>query len=134
MEKKRFKQIIYKAIRRNEAFSILDEVADGCDWSSGGCAILALALNKLFGFSIHVIYNKTYNSPEHFVVNDGETFIDDTGVYKDTKELIRLFTKHERPREGELVVLPYTSDLPVGDIIIDDSVATKLADFLRKRL
>jgi len=143
MEKKKFKQTIYKAVRLNEAFSILDEVADGCDWSSGGCAILAQALNKLFGYPIYVVFNNGFEALENFVVNrgvehfvvyDGETFIDGSHVYKNERELLRVFEKEENCREGELVVLPYTPELSVDGIVMDESAAVKLADFLKKRL
>lgn len=124
---------IKKILRTDAAFEILDNSnCAGTDWGSGGCAILAQALNKLEGYPIVVIYNLDYEGPEHFgVMTPSGTILDHDGEHKSSKSWINFFKKYEFPRDGELTVKYYTPDMDLNGIRFDPKASEELANFIK---
>lgn len=128
---------IKNIIRTDDAFSILDKSnCSGSDWGSGGCAILAKALNKLKGYPLYVIYNTKYNSAEHFGVKTNKgTFIDHDGEHKNAKSWLSFFLENEMPRLGKLIVVPYKSEkIDTKGIKFDEEASEKLKDFIKRKM
>lgn len=124
---------IKKIVRTDAAFEILDNSnCAGTDWGSGGCAILAQALNKLEGYPIVVIYNLDYEGPEHFgVMTPSGTILDHDGEHKGAKPWLNFFVNNEHPREGALTVKEFTPDMNMNGIKFDSEASDKLAELIR---
>ncbi len=121
-----------KIIRSDDAFEILDNSnCSGSDWGSGGCAILARALNILEGYPMYVIYNTKFKSAEHFgVKTPNETFIDHDGEHKNADKWIEFFLENEIPRKGKLVVIPYDESVDITGIKFDEKASKKLSNLI----
>jgi hypothetical protein len=124
---------IKKIVRSDAAFEILDNSnCAGTDWGSGGCAILAQALNKLEGYPMVVIYNLDYEGPEHFgVMTPSGTIIDHDGEHKGVKAWLNFFVSNEHPREGVLTVEYFTPDMDLNGIKFDSEASDKLAELIK---
>lgn len=122
-----------KIVRTDAAFEILDNSnCAGTDWGSGGCAILAQALNKLEGYPIVVIYNLDYEGPEHFgVMTPSGTILDHDGEHKGAKAWVNFFIDNEHYRGGALTVEYYTPDMNMNGIKFDSEASDKLAELIR---
>lgn len=125
-----------KIIRTEEAFDILDKSnCSGSDWGSGGCAILAQALNKLTKYPIYVIYNTKHNSAEHFgVKTEKGTFIDHDGEHKNEESWVNFFLENEMPRSGDLIVIPYNKNVNIEGIKFDNKASEELKSFIRNKM
>ena len=126
---------IKKIVHSDEAYNILDNSScEGSTWTSGGCAILARAINMIEGYPIYVIFNRNYKTPEHFGVKlpDGSIF-DVDGQHKNENSWLNFFIKNEIVRPGELVVLPYIDGMDMGDVIFDDKASIQLANLIKNR-
>lgn len=124
---------IKKIVRSNDAFEILDNSnCAGSDWGAGGCAILAQALNKLKGHPLYVIYNNSFESAEHFGVKTPRgTFLDHDGEHYSEDDWIRFFIDNEKPRGGELSVVPYDESIDIEGIEFDDKASFELAELIK---
>ena len=124
---------IKKIINSEAAYEILDNSnCAGSTWTSGGCAILASALNKLEGYPIYVIFNKNFRSPEHFgVMTPSGSILDADGEHKNSKSWINFLKNNEILRPGELVVYPYISGMKLDGVKLDDEASDKLAELIR---
>lgn len=129
IDKKSFKSILSS----DEAYEILDaSLASGTMWTQGGCAILAFALNKAFGYPVYVIYDRSKFQVEHFVVEapDG-SFID---YYGPQKNIVSNFKKREMLYDRDLVLLPYNFYMDITDIVIDHEASEKLAELIKNNV
>ncbi len=110
------------------AWSILDNsAAEGSDWMSGGCGILAEAFKIAFDYEIYAIYNLSKKLIDHFVVKtDKGTYLDADGEQKD---IVRSFAKKEGITD-KLELLKFTQGMDAGDIPFDNSASKKLAELL----
>lgn len=124
---------IKKIINSDAAYEILDSSnSAGSTWTSGGCAILAKALNSLYDYPIYVIYNRNFASPEHFgVMTPTGSIVDADGEHANTDEWLQFFKENEIPRAGELIVYPYVSGMKMGGINFDQRASDKLADLIK---
>lgn len=126
---------IKKIINSDAAYEILDNSScEGSTWTSGGCAILAQALNILEGHPIYLIFNRNFRTPEHFGIKlpSGSIF-DADGEHKNEESWLDFFKKNESPRLGELIVMPYVNGMDVGEIIFDEKAAVELADLIKNK-
>lgn len=123
---------IKKIIRSDDAFEILDNSnCSGTDWGSGGCAILAQALNKLEGYPIVVIYNLDYDGPEHFgVITPSGAILDHDGEHKTSRAWVRFFIENEQYRGGALTVNYYTPDMNMDGVKFDQKASDELAKLI----
>jgi hypothetical protein len=123
---------IKKILQSKEAYEILDNSnCAGSTWTSGGCAILAKALNKISNYPIFIIFNRNYKSPEHFGIKlPNGNILDADGKHKDEKHWIKFFVENELPRKGELIVLPYIEGMNLGDILFDEEASDELAKLI----
>ena len=116
------------------AYEILDRSkATGGTWSAGGCAILAFALNKLFGYEIYVIYNLDKDNTEHFMVMNKESpsyFVDYYGKHQWDKEYTMDY-KRDEMIEGDLVVKKWNSSIKSDGIPIDHSAISELVELFK---
>lgn len=124
---------IKKIVRTDAAFEILDNSnCAGTDWGSGGCAILAQALNRLRGYPIVVIYNLDYEGPEHFgVITPSGTILDHDGEHKSSSSWLRFFIDNEHYRNGALTVKHYTPDMNMDGVKFDSEASDKLAELIK---
>ncbi len=122
-----------KIVRTDAAFEILDNSnCAGTDWGSGGCAILAQALNKIEGYPIVVIYNLDYEGPEHFgVITPSGTILDHDGEHKNSKSWLRFFIENEHYRSGALTFEYYTPDMNMDGVKFDQEASDKLAELIK---
>lgn len=128
VDKKSLKSIL----NSNEAYEILDaSPASGTMWTEGGCAILAFALNKAFGYPVYVIYDNTLGQVDHFVAKapDG-SFVD---YYGPQKNILINFKRREMLYDRKLTLLPYNSSINISDIVIDDEASEKLAELIKNK-
>lgn len=129
IDKKSLKSILDS----DEAYEILDaSPASGTMWTEGGCAILAFALNKAFGYPVYVIYDNTLDQADHFVAKapDG-SFID---YYGPQKNIVSNFKRREMLYDRKLVLLPYDSSINISDIVIDHEASQKLAELIKNNV
>jgi hypothetical protein len=129
------KRAIRQIIDSETAYAILDSTtANGSTWCAGGCAILAHALNIAYGYPVFVIYNSTDGQVEHFGVKTPDnTFIDCDGEQRDWLRNFRRKDFYLHP-EKKLVVLPYSKDLNITDIVIDMNASKQLAGLIKPDL
>lgn len=128
VDKKSLKSIL----NSDEAYEILDaSPASGTMWTEGGCAILAFALNKAFGYPVYVIYDNTLGQVDHFVAKapDG-SFVD---YYGPQKNIVSNFKRREMLYDRKLVLMPYDSSINISDIVIDDEASEKLAELIKSK-
>lgn len=114
-----------------EAYNILDSsMASGTMWTQGGCAILAFALNKVYGYPVYVIFDNELQQADHFVVKTpNNTFIDYRGEIKD---IIKKFKEDEMLWKKDFSLIPYKSGINMSDIIIDEKASDELANLIKK--
>lgn len=124
---------IKKKVNTEAAYEILDNsTANNSTWTSGGCFILARALNILTGYPIIAIYNNKYKSAEHFgVLGNNGYIIDADGDFATKDSWIRFLVDNEHPREGELVAIPYYDGMGMDGIPIDEDASVQLANYLK---
>jgi len=124
-----------KIVNSDAAYEILDSSnCAGSTWTEGGCAILAQALNMLEGYPIYVIYNKRIGSSEHFgVMTPSGAILDADGEHRNTDAWLNFFKENEMPRAGELVVIPFNSEVDMEGIHFDDEAARELAGLIGKQ-
>jgi len=124
---------IKKIVNSDAAYEILDNSnCAGSTWTSGGCAILASALNKVKGYPIYVIFNRNFKSPEHFgVMTPTGSIIDADGEHSSADEWLQFFKENEFPRVGELIVYPYASGMKMGEIKFDQRASDELAELIK---
>ena len=124
------KKSLKKILDSDAAYKILDSSrAQGTMWTQGGCAILAFAMNKAYGYPVYVIYDNGLKQADHFVVKseDGK-YIDYRGKHTD---LIGDYKEDEMLWDKDLVILPYKNGMNISDIVIDDNASQKLADLIQ---
>jgi len=137
--RKEIKNILFESIKNktlksildsDEAYEILDHSkAAGTMWTQGGCAILAFALNKAYGYPVYVIYDKDLNQADHFVVKTPRnTFLDYRG---ESKDIINKFKEDEMLWKKDLSLIPYEPGMNISDIIIDDKASNQLAELIK---
>ncbi len=126
---------IKKIINSDAAYEILDSSnSAGSTWTSGGCAILAKALNTIYNYRIYVIYNRNFRSPEHFgVMTPTGSIIDADGEHSSSDEWLQFFKENEMPRAGELIVYPYASGMKMGEIKFDQEASDSLAELIKNQ-
>jgi hypothetical protein len=125
------KNTLKKILNSNEAYEILDNSKAGeSTWCAGGCAILAFALNIVYGYPIYVIYDYDWKQIDHFIVKTpNNTYIDCDGEQKDIVSNFRKKEHYERP-DVKLGILPYTQNLKNNGVPIDMEASQKLADLI----
>ena len=97
-------------------------------WTQGGCAILAFALNKAYGYPVYVIYDKDLNQADHFVVKTPRnTFLDYRG---ESKDIVNKFKEDEMLWKKDLSLIPYEPGMNISDIVIDDKASQQLAELI----
>jgi tRNA nucleotidyltransferase/poly(A) polymerase len=130
LEESHNKQTLKKILDSDEAYKILDSSpASGTMWTQGGCAILAFALNKAFGYPVYAIYDKDLKQADHFVVKTpNNTYLDYRG---ESKNIVKKFKDDEMLWDKNLVLVPYNSSMNVSDIVIDEKASSKLADLIK---
>ena len=124
---------IKNIVNTDAAYEILDSSnCAGSTWTSGGCAILAQALNKVSGYPMYVIYNVEYGV-EHFgVMTPDGSIMDADGEHNNTDAWLKFFKENEHPRRGKLVVIPYESDVNMKGINFDSAASIELAKLISK--
>lgn len=115
-----------------EAYVILDSSeAVGCTWTSGGCFILARALNLLYGLPIYAIVESDGNIPHHFVVLRNGRYLDYDG---EAVHILRAFRRRENVcgRRLELRRYDATMDewITQNHIPMDLDASTRLAELI----
>lgn len=126
---------IKKIVHSDAAYEILDNSnAPGSTWTSGGCAILARAINMLEGHPMYIIFNRNYKTPEHFGVKlpTGKIF-DADGEHNSEEEWLNFFKDNEIVRQGELIVIPYVEGMNIGDIMFDDNASKNLVELIKSK-
>jgi hypothetical protein len=126
------KKSIRTIIDSDAAYEILDNSgADGGTWCSGGCAILAFALNLAYGFPVYVIFDYDYNQIDHFgVKTPNGAYIDCDGLQHDWLRNFKRKELYQTPNK-KIGILPYTKDLRMTDIVIDMEASKKLAQLFK---
>src|SRR3990172_3761107 len=117
----------------DEAYLILDSSkATGTMWTQGGCAILAFALSKVYGYPVYVIYDNGFNQADHFVVKTPRnTFVDYRG---ETKDIINKFKEDEMLWKKDFSLVPYKTGMNMSDIVIDEKASDKLAELIKNKM
>jgi hypothetical protein len=126
------KNNLHDILNSNEAYEILDSSSAGeSTWCAGGCAILAYALNIVYGYPIYVIIKpEDENSIDHFVVKTpNNTYIDCDGEQKNILQNFKRKEHYMNPNI-KLNLVPYTKDLYNRSIPIDMKASQKLADLI----
>lgn len=120
-------------INSDAAYEILDRSnCAGSTWTEGGCAILAQAIHMVNGYPIYVIYNEKFGSAEHLgVMTPSGAILDGDGKHKNIDSWLEFFKENEIPRDGNLIVIPYNSDVNMEDINFDDSASKELAVLIK---
>jgi len=137
--RKHIRNILFESIKNKTLKSILDsddayEILDhskaaGTMWTQGGCAILAFALNKAYGYPVYVIYDKDLDQADHFVVKTPRgTFLDYRG---ESKDIVNKFKEDEMLWKKDLSLIPYEPGMNISDIVIDDKASQKLAELIK---
>lgn len=118
-----------KILDSNQAYALLDSTkAGGSTWAAGGCAILAFALNKAYGYPVYVLYDENLKQADHFVVKTSrDTFIDYDG---EQKNIVSNFVKREGIK-NKLVLMPYGPGINTPGIVFDDKASEKLAQMIK---
>lgn len=119
-----------KLLNSQEAYDILDSTAaNGSTWTAGGCAILAFALNKAFGYPVYAIFDNDLNHVDHLVVKmpDGK-FLDYDGA---NKNKLKSFKALEGLQGRNMSLIPFTSDMETSDIVFDSEASERLSDLIK---
>jgi GNAT superfamily N-acetyltransferase len=126
------KNNLKSVLNSDEAYAILDaSPASGTMWTEGGCAILAFALNKAFGYQVYVIYDKTMGQVDHFVAKTPEgLFVD---YYGPQKYIVRNFKQREMLQNRDMVLKPYEPGINISDIVIDEKASEDLANLIKSK-
>jgi hypothetical protein len=131
----RFAQPLKKVLETGEAYEILDATeAQGGTWCAGGCAILAHALQMLYGYDVWIIYDHDNRQIDHFAAKTPKnTFVDCDGEQLD---ILRNFRKKEHYMNPgiQLELMPYDKTLRNNGIAIDMQASRKLAEYLKQAL
>lgn len=104
----------------NAAYAILDRVAPGATFGTGGCWLFARALQHVRGGELFALESEN-NPVEHVLLKIGGRFVDVDGSWT-SGQLARRF--------GGMCLVPLTNQ-PLGEIPADESAALELADVLR---
>jgi hypothetical protein len=125
-----FKSSLKKILNSNEAYEVLDNSKAGeSTWCAGGCAILAYALNTLYGFPVYVIYDYNNNQIDHFMVKgNNNTFIDCDG---EQKNILHNFKRKENLSNKKMGILKYSENLKNNGIPIDMEASQKLVELIK---
>ena len=129
----RVKNDLKSVLNSDEAYAILDaSPASGTMWTEGGCAILAFALNKAYGYPVYVIYDNTLGQVDHFVAKapDGN-FVD---YYGPQKYILRNFKNREGLQDRKMVLKPYEPGINISDIVIDEKASSELAKLIKSNI
>lgn len=120
-------------VNSDAAYEILDSSnCAGSTWTSGGCAILAQALNKLEGYPIYVIYNTKYKGAEHFgVMTPSGSILDADGEHNNEEAWLNFFRDNEMPRPGDLIVIPFKSGVEMDGVNFDEEASNRLAELIK---
>ncbi len=131
----RFAQPLKKALASAEAYEILDNTAaNGSTWCAGGCAILAYALNMLYGYEIYVIYDHDHDQADHFIVKTPKnTYMDCDGEQLDILRNFRRKEFFDRPG-ARLEIMPYKQGMNIDGIVIDMQASRELADLIKTKM
>lgn len=135
MRKPRLHNQLYKALREDEALTLLDDIAEisGLDWTNGGCLILCKALLQLFpqakGF---MVWNHKHNIPEHYVVSLDEWIVDGDGFHSKNNFLDE-WASQDNYDSKLLSLKDWDENIGVLNGVCT-STDTRLADFLNDRL
>ena len=130
-------QSLKRVLDSKAAYAILDSaIPSGVTWMQGGCAILAQALHKVFGYPVYVVYNNLLNQAEHLVVEVAP------GKYMDyeTIDAGREYTKEEMlsgelfERLPNLSLIPFRPDINFTDIIFDDKASEAIAKLIKEKM
>lgn len=125
---------IKKLVNSKKAYRILDgSNARNTTWLSGGCKILADALNIAFGYTQCVIYNTKLNFVEHFgVINNSDQVIDGDGITENIEKWVINFANNESVNLDDIVGKIYNeeTDQIVG-IPSDYEASKKLAELFK---
>lgn len=119
-----------KLLNSQEAYDILDSTAaNGSTWTAGGCAILAFALNKAFGYPVYAIFDNDLNHVDHLVVKmpDGK-FLDYDGA---NKNKLKSFKALEGLQGRNMSLVPFTSDMETSGIVFDSEASERLSDLIK---
>lgn len=123
-------------IKSKKAFDILDSSkAPETTWQQGGCWILADALSIFYNSPLYVVFNKTLNHVDHFVVqiSPRDVFLDSDG-FQSAKELIGKTREDIGPKhwDSEWEVVEFHDGMNTGDIPRDLEASQKLVDLFSK--
>jgi hypothetical protein len=120
------------ATASSDAYTILDEY-QLTSWQSGGCAILAAALERLLGAQPYALVRKD-GVVDHVVSRHDLAYIDADGAFT----AAGIVAKHEE-LEGHAVRLVRVDKLPAGESSASDesicpaSAVAALSDLLQER-
>jgi len=125
---------IKKIINSDKAYNILDNSnCANSTWTEGGCAILSRALNIIGKYPIYIIYNEKYKSPEHFgIITSSGSIFDADGEHENLNSWLNFFKNNEFPREGNLITIPYDSNIDMGEIKFDEKASIELAELIKE--
>lgn len=131
----RFAQPLKKILNSDGAYAILDDSpANGGTWCAGGCAILAHALNMLYGYEVYVIYDHDYHQVDHFIVKTPKgTYMDCDGEQLDILRNFKRKEMFQRP-QARLEIMPYKEGLKITGIPVDMQASRELADYIKKSI
>lgn len=118
----------------DDAYAILDSSEGaGGTWMSGGCAILAFALNYVFDYDIYVIVDE-YKKVQHFLNKSHDNkFIDYRGQFSNLK-FINGWKKYER-LYGEYKLVRWNNYKKyTGGIPIDLDASKKLSRMIQDNI
>lgn len=129
-EGKEKKKTLKDILNSDEAYAIIDSTkASGSGWVDGGCAILAVALNKVFGYEVYAIYDNGLNQVDHFVGKTPRgTFVDYNG---EQKQIVNNFKRREMLQHKNLSLLKYEPGMSTSDIVFDDKASNDLANLIK---
>jgi len=115
-----------------EAYRILDNSeAEGGTWMAGGCAILAFALRKLYGYEVYVIFNDDKNNSEHFLAKDSQHYYwDYDGKHQIDKEYMKEY-KEDEMIEGNLRLIKWNPQIKSEGIPIDHIAIAELVELIK---
>ena len=126
-------QKVLKILKSNSGYEILDNsVANGTDYQSGACWIMADALSIYYNLPVYVVFNNKENRVEHFVVRAGSQYLDSDG-YQSKQELINKTKDDGFYKHNNFDVVEYKEGMNTSNIIRDISTSKKLVALLQLR-
>jgi hypothetical protein len=130
---RKFGKSLRRSLRQDQALRILDRTHDGCDWTAGGCWLLAEALRRMVPYA-QLRGVATRECPvDHVVIQVGEIVLDGDGAFSAS----RFPARWERSERRSGVSLgPFRADEAVAQGLVTppENSVCELIGYLRPLL